>query len=50
MNITQKISAQVLVKIAEGMSPVDALKAVCGTDKVEQMIIELYEGLRAQRA
>lgn len=50
MTITQKISLQVLAKVAEGMDVVEALKAVCGTDKVEQMISDLYEALRANAA
>jgi len=44
----QKISAQVLAKVAGGMGVVDALKAVCGADKVDQMISDLYHGLRAK--
>jgi len=43
---SQKISAQVLAKVAEGMDVVDALKAVCGSYKVEQMIAEIYNSLR----
>lgn len=42
----QKISAQVLAKVEGGMDVVDALKAVCGADKVERMIADLYNGLR----
>ena len=45
--ISQKISFQVLAKVAEGMDVIAALKAVCGTDKVEQMIDDLYDQLRA---
>lgn len=48
MTINQKISAQVLAKIAEGMDVIEALKVVCGADKVDQMIAELYDGLRAR--
>lgn len=47
MTITQKISAQVLAKVAEGMTVIEALKAVCGSDKVERMISDLYDELRA---
>lgn len=47
MTTNQKISAQVLVKIAAGMSPIEALKAVCGADKVDSMIDSLYNDLRA---
>lgn len=48
MTITQKISLQVLAKIEEGMNVVDALKAVCGADKVDAMISDLYDTLRAR--
>jgi len=48
MSINQKISAQVLAKVAEGMGVVDALKAVCGADKVDAMIDNLYHSLRAK--
>lgn len=43
----QKISAQVFAKIAAGMNAIDALKAVCGSDKVDAMIGALYDELRA---
>lgn len=48
MTITQKISNRVLIKIAEGMSPVEALKAVCGAEKVDAMISDLYGQLRSK--
>lgn len=48
MTITQKISLQVLAKVSEGMDVIEALKAVCGTDKVEAMIDELYRNLRGK--
>lgn len=48
MTITQKISQRVLIKIAEGMTPVEALKAVCGIEKVDAMISDLYDTLRAK--
>ncbi|EQB03886.1 hypothetical protein [Sphingobium sp. HDIP04] len=48
MEVNQKISALVLAKVAEGMSVVDALKAVCGTAKVDAMIGDLYDSLRAK--
>lgn len=47
MTTTAKISALVLAKVAEGMSPVDALKAVCGEATVDAMIADLYDALRA---
>lgn len=48
MEINAVISAQVLAQIASGLDPVSALKAVCGEDKVNDMIASLYEGLRAK--
>lgn len=42
------ISAQVLAKVGEGMDVVSALKAVCGADKVDAMISDLYGQLRAR--
>jgi len=46
MTKTQAISAAILGKIAEGMGVQDAMKAILGADKVEQMISELYDELR----
>lgn len=43
-----EISRQVLAKIAEGMQPVEALKAVCGADKVDAMISDLFHQLRGE--
>jgi hypothetical protein len=48
MTITQAISLKVLAKVAQGMSAVEALKEVCGAEKVDQMIGDLYEQLRAR--
>ena len=45
---TQKISARVLMLIAAGLTPVDALKVVCGAENVEAMIEKLYTDLRAK--
>lgn len=42
------ISAQILAKIAEGMDVVEAMRAVCGADKVDAMISDLYDQLRAK--
>ncbi|WP_395326961.1 hypothetical protein WBP06_09585 [Novosphingobium sp. BL-8H] len=42
------ISAQILTKVAEGMDVIEAMKAVCGADKVEAMISDLYDQLRAK--
>lgn len=47
---THKISTLVLAKVAGGMNVVDALKEVCGADKVDQMIGDLYAHLRAKAA
>jgi hypothetical protein len=49
MKINQVISARILAKVAEGMTVVEALKAVCGADKVDAMIDGLYDQLRAHR-
>jgi len=46
MNTDPIISAQILLKVSEGMDVVDAMKAVCGADKVEAMISDLYTQLR----
>ena len=48
MTKTQQISAAILAKVAEGMTVIDALKAVCGEANVEKMIDELYAELRAR--
>ena len=50
MTKTEAISNMILAKSAEGMSPVEALKAVCGAAKVEAMIDSLYAELRARVA
>lgn len=42
----QANSIQVLALIANGMTPVEALKKVCGTDTVDTMISDLYNKLR----
>ena len=44
---TQKISARVLILIASGLTPLDALRQVCGTENVDAMIDTLYDKLRA---
>ena len=48
MTITTKISAMILAKIAEGADPIEAMKEVCGADKVDAMISGLYDSLRAK--
>ena len=44
----EQISARVLVLMAQGLNPVDALKVVCGAEKVDAMIDSLYAELRAK--
>ena len=46
MTKTQAISAMILAKVAEGMTAREAMSAVCGADKVEKMISDLYDELR----
>ena len=50
MTITATISALILAKIAEGADPIEAMKEVCGADKVDAMISGLYDSLRARAA
>ncbi len=45
--MTKAISAAVFAKVAQGMGVVEALKTVCGAEKVEAMIDALYKDLRA---
>lgn len=42
------ISARILTLVAGGMDVVEALKQVCGADKVDAMIGDLYQALRAK--
>lgn len=44
----QKISLRILSLVREGMSPVDALRAVCGNVVVDMMIDTLYADIRAK--
>lgn len=46
--MNQVISARILALIAGGMDVMSALKEVCGADKVDAMISELYAELRAK--
>jgi len=46
MTKTETISLQVLALVAQGYTAVDALKEVCGSVKVDQMISDLYDQLR----
>jgi hypothetical protein len=49
MTKTQAISLQVLELVNNGMEVVEALKAVCGSELVDTMITNLYDGLRAAK-
>ncbi|WP_429499481.1 hypothetical protein ACQUFY_21665 [Robbsia andropogonis] len=46
--ISAEISARILVLMAGGMGVMAAFKEVCGSDKVDAMIGDLYEALRAK--
>lgn len=48
MDMTTAISARILAKVAEGLPVQEAMAAVLGADKVEAMISELYDALRAK--
>lgn len=43
----QVISLGLQALVAEGVDPVEALKMLCGAEKVDQMISDLYHQLRA---
>ena len=45
---TEKISFQILARVAQGENVIDAMKAVCGAEKVDAMIDALYTELRAK--
>lgn len=47
---TAKISLAILELLAinPGMNPIDAIKQVCGAEKVDAMIESLYNELRAK--
>lgn len=46
MTITQEISRRVLALVANGVGVVEALRQVCGAEKVDAMISDLYHQLR----
>lgn len=48
MTKAQFISAAILDKIADGMSVQDAMREALGADKVDRMISDLYDELRAK--
>lgn len=45
-NANRIISLRVLALVNAGKSPLDALREVCGTETVDQMIDTLYNELR----
>lgn len=45
--LTVVASRRVLALVAQGLSPVDALRQVCGAAAVDAMIADLYRDLRA---
>lgn len=48
MTKTAAISQMILAKVAEGMTPVEAAKAILGADKIDAMISDLYHQLRGE--
>lgn len=48
MTKTQIISLRILTLVSEGMNIRQAIDTVCGAGKVEQMISDLYDELRAK--
>ncbi len=47
---TLEISRRIAAHVAEGATPIDALKAICGAEKVDAMISEVYDALRVRAA
>lgn len=45
-----RITVQVARLIVAGADPVEALRTICGADKVDAMISDLYETLRTKAA
>jgi hypothetical protein len=41
-----QITVQIARLIVSGVTPQDAIKAVCGADKFDAMVSDLYEALR----
>lgn len=48
MTINQTISLRILTLVAGGMNIREAVDAVCGAGRVDQMISDLYDQLRAK--
>lgn len=46
--MNQVISARILALVANGMDVMEALNQVCGADKVDAMVSDLYDALRAK--
>jgi len=44
------ITVQIARLMVSGMTAQDAIKAICGADKFDQMVSDLYESLRAKGA
>jgi hypothetical protein len=44
------VSAKVLALVSTGISPIDALRQVCGAATVDAMIGEVYHALRGEDA
>jgi hypothetical protein len=48
MTKNETISAMILALVENGVSPVDALRAVCGSEVVDAMISDIYDELRKE--
>lgn len=48
MTKNEAITRMILAKVSEGMTAVEAAKAVLGADKVDAMIDQLYHQLRGE--
>lgn len=46
MTAQAQITVQIARLIVSGMTPQDAIKAICGADKFDVVVSELYEALR----
>ncbi len=50
MTAQTQITVQIARLIVSGMTPQEAIKSVCGADKFDAMVSELYDSLRAKGA
>ena len=48
MTASTQITVQIARLIVSGMTPQDAIKSVCGADKFDAMVSDLYEALRGE--